>query len=45
MSILQTYALTADHPDEDIKEYYEEVNRTLTSIDILIVMGDINATV
>ena len=48
ISILQTYAPTADHPDEEIKEYYEEVNRTLTTVkshEILIEMGDTNAKV
>ena len=48
MSILQTYAPTADHPDEEIEEYYEEVNRTLKTVksdEILIVMGDMNAKV
>ena len=48
MSILQTYAPTADHTDEEIEEYYEEVSRTIKTVksdEILIVMGDMNAKV
>ncbi|KAK3751171.1 hypothetical protein RRG08_023929 [Elysia crispata] len=46
VGILQRYAPTANHPDEEIEEYYEEVNRILTTVksdEILVVMGDMNA--
>ncbi|KAK3751166.1 hypothetical protein RRG08_023924 [Elysia crispata] len=46
MSILQIYASTADHPEEEIEEYNEEVNRTLKKVksdEIEFVMGDMNA--
>ena len=48
MSILQTYAPTSDYSEEEIEEYYEEVNKTLKTVksdEILIVMGDLNAKV
>ena len=48
LCILQTYAPTSDHPDEEVEEYYEEINRTLKTVksdEILIVMGDMNAKV
>ena len=48
MSILQTYAPTLDHSDEEIEEYYDEVAKTLKTVksdEILIVMGDMNAKI
>lgn len=48
MSILKTYAPTADHPYEEIEEKYEEVNRTLKTVksdEILNVIGDMNTKV
>ena len=48
MSILQTYAPTLDHSDEEVEAYYEEVESALKVVksdEILIVMGDLNAKV
>ena len=48
ISILQTYAPTQDSTDEEIEEYYEEVENTLKVVksdEVLIVMGDFNAKI
>ena len=46
--IVQCYAPTQDHGDEEIKEYYNEIHKCLKlvkSTDVLVVMGDWNAKV
>ena len=46
--ILQLYAPTSDHDDEEIDTFYEEVNSALKqtkSSDIIIILGDFNAKV
>ena len=48
ISILQVYAPTSDYSDEEVEEFYEDVNRTLANVksdEVLIVMGDFNAKV
>jgi hypothetical protein len=48
LAIVQTYAPTTDHNDEEIEEYYENLQEVLKHVgttDILIVMGDMNAKV
>ena len=48
ISILQTYAPTLDHSDEEIEAYYEELQNALKVVksdEVLIVMGDMNAKV
>jgi len=46
--ILQAYAPTGTHDDEEVEEFYEDVESTLSqskSGDVIIVMGDFNAKV
>ena len=46
--IVQCYAPTQDHSDEEIGEYYNEIQECLKlvkSTDVLVVMGDWNAKV
>ena len=46
--IVQCYAPTKDHSDEEIEEYYNEIQECLKlvkSTDVLVVMGDWNAKV
>ena len=48
MTIIQTYAPTADHEDEKVEEFYEQLESTTQKVpkkDILIVLGDWNAKV
>ena len=48
ISIIQVYAPTSDHPEEELEEFYESVNSTIKEVkstDVLIVMGDFNAKV
>ena len=48
MTIIQIYALTSDYDNEDIKIFYEEIEKTMTETnkkDILIIQGDWNSIV
>ena len=48
ISIIQVYAPTQDHGDEDIETFYEEIEKAIKIVksdEILIVMGDWNAKV
>ena len=48
LGIIQVYAPTAESEDEEIKQFYEELERAkkcLKSQDITIIMGDFNAKV
>ena len=48
ISILQVYAPTTEYSDEEIEEFYEDINKTLKNVksdEVLIVMGDFNAKV
>ena len=48
IAIIQVYAPTADHPEEEIETFYEDLEKVMKrtkSGDIVIVMGDFNAKV
>jgi len=47
MRIIQVYAPTTSHPDEEVEDMYEEINKLLDEENIqhTIVMGDLNAKV
>ena len=48
INILQTYAPTQDHNDEDIEQFYEEIQQAINqakSDEIIHMMGDMNAKV
>ena len=48
INILQTYAPTQDHNDEDIEQFYEEIQQVINqakSDEIICMMGDMNAKV
>ena len=48
ISIIQVYAPTSDHSEEELERFYNQLETTLKSIpkkDIVVVMGDWNATV
>lgn len=48
LNILQVYAPTAEKEEEEVEEFYEEINKTLKTInknEILITMGDFNAKI
>ena len=48
ISIIQVYAPTQDYDEEDVEEFYEEVQlaiKNTKSCDISYVMGDFNAKV
>ena len=48
INILQTYAPTQDHNDEDIEQFYEEIQQAINqakSDEIICMMGDMNAKV
>ena len=48
ITIIQVYAPTTDHDDQEIEEFYEELERTVQKVpkkDILIVQGDFNAKI
>ena len=48
IAIVQAYAPTGDHTDEDIEKFYQDIEkacREVKSTDVLIVMGDMNAKI
>ena len=48
LAVIQAYAPTADKPDEEIEEFYEDLEKAykqVKSTDILVVMGDFNAKI
>ena len=48
ISIIQTYAPTSTHSDEETEAHYEEIAMMLKEVkstDVLVVMGDLNAKV
>ena len=48
ISIIQVYAPTQDHGDEEIEAFYEEIEKAIKIVksdEVLIVMGDWNAKV
>ena len=48
LAIIQAYAPTAEHPDEDIEKFYEDMEKAcqqVASTDIMVVMGDMNAKI
>ena len=48
ITIIQVYAPTSDHSDEEIDEFYEQLDsakRQAGSQDVIMVMGDLNAKV
>ena len=48
ISIMQVYAPTQDYSDEDIEQFYEEIQQTIkytNSNEVLLVMGDFDAKV
>ena len=48
LAIIQAYAPTAEHSEEDIEEFYEDLEKAckhVASTDIMVVMGDMNAKI
>ena len=48
MSIIQVYAPTSDHEDEEVEEFYEQLDNIIAKVpkkDLLIIQGDWNAKV
>ena len=48
MTIIQVYAPTSDHDDEEVEEFYAELDRIIAKVprkDILVVQGDWNAKI
>ena len=48
LAIIQAYAPTADHSEEDIEEFYEDLEKAckyVASTDVMVVMGDMNAKI
>uniref|UniRef100_A0A8D8QVD8 Craniofacial development protein 2 n=1 Tax=Cacopsylla melanoneura TaxID=428564 RepID=A0A8D8QVD8_9HEMI len=48
INIIQVYAPTTDHADEEIDELYNSINdviKTLKKQDVLVIMGDFNAKI
>ena len=48
INIIRTYATTQDHDDEDIEQFYEEIQQAINqakSDEIIYMMGDMNAKV
>ena len=48
ISIIQVYAPTTDHTDEDIETFYNELQSSISKIskkDILVIQGDMNAKI
>lgn len=48
MNIIQTYAPTKDRPDDEIEQFYrnlEEIMRTTKKGEIITVLGDLNAKI
>ncbi|GFO49148.1 craniofacial development protein 2 [Plakobranchus ocellatus] len=47
-TIIQAYAPTTDHEDEEVEDFYNEVQKTLNEVskkDIIVVQGDWNAKI
>ena len=48
IAIIQTYAPTSSHTDEEIEEHYEEIDKMLKEVkstDVLFIIGDFNAKI
>ena len=48
LAVIQAYAPTSDHSEEDIEQFYEDMEKAhqqVKSTDILVVMGDMNAKI
>jgi len=48
MTVINAYAPTTDHSDEEIEEFYEQLDNTIAEVpkkDILVITGDWNAKV
>ncbi|GFO20367.1 endonuclease-reverse transcriptase [Plakobranchus ocellatus] len=48
ITIIQAYALTIDHEDEEVEDFYNEIQKTLNELpkkDIILVQGDWNAKI
>ena len=48
LAIIQAYAPTAEHSEDDIEEFYEDLEKAckqVASTDIMVVMGDMNAKI
>ena len=48
LTIIQVYAPTSDHDDEEVETFYEEIEKVIKATpkkDILIIMGDWNAKI
>ena len=48
ITLIQVYAPTSDHDDEEIKAFYEELEKTIKKApkkDIIYIMGDFNAKI
>ncbi|GFN97083.1 craniofacial development protein 2 [Plakobranchus ocellatus] len=48
ITIIQAYAPTTDHEDEEVKDFYNEVQKTLNEVpkkDIIVVQSDWNAKI
>ena len=47
-AIIQVYAPTSDHEDQEVEELYEQIENTLKKvpkIDLIIIQGDFNAKI
>ena len=48
ISIIQTYAPTSSHSEEEVEEHYEEIEKMLKEVkstDVLFIIGDFNAKI
>ena len=48
IAIIQTYAPTSSHSDDEIQEHYDEINKMLKEVkstNVLIIAGDFNAKI
>ena len=48
ITVIQVYAPTSDHEDEEVQQFYEQLDSVITKTpkkDILVVQGDWNAKV
>ncbi|GFN94925.1 craniofacial development protein 2 [Plakobranchus ocellatus] len=48
ITIIQAYAPTSDHKDEEVEDFYNKVQKTLNEVskkDIIVVQGDWNAKI